>query len=116
MPFPSKEHQWKPGFCPNPGGRPRGRSLTARLNDLLDKNEINGEPVKDGKQVADLVIEVIIERALRGDFKFVDLVFNRIDGKLSDTLVVDSNGTTTDTIRDFLLGKNEPPETTEDAS
>jgi Family of unknown function (DUF5681) len=115
MPFPNKEHQWKPGQSGNPGGRPKGRSLTSRIRDLLDTNEIDGKPIEDGKQVADLVVDVIIERALRGDFKFVDLVMNRIDGKLPDTVVVDSNGTT-DTIRDFLLGKNEPPETTEDAS
>jgi Family of unknown function (DUF5681) len=111
MAFPSKEHQWKPGFCPNPGGRPKGRSITSRLRDLLDKSEIDGKPIKDGKQVADLVVDIIIRKAIDGDYRFVDLVMNRIEGKIPDTLKLDTDDSTAK-IREFLLGKTGPPEET----
>lgn len=84
MPFPNPDTQFKPGNRANPGGRPRGRSLTARLRDLLEKGEINGKPIRGGKQVADLVVETIAKHALAGDLGFMKLLVERADGRLSD--------------------------------
>lgn len=71
-----------PGVSGNPGGRPPGRSVSARLRDLLEKGEIGGKPLKDGKQVADLLTEVILREALNGDYRFVEMVLNRTEGKV----------------------------------
>jgi hypothetical protein len=78
---PPEATRFRPGVSANPGGRPKGRSLTARLRDLLDRNEIGGKPLKDGKQVADLVAEMIIRCALQGDFRFAKEILDRVDGK-----------------------------------
>jgi hypothetical protein len=104
MPFPNPSTQFKPGNCANPGGRPKGRSLTGRLRDLLDKKEINGKPIEDGKQVADLVAEVIVQKAVAGDIRFVNLMMDRIEGKVPDTVKLDTDDTTS-RVRDYLLGK-----------
>jgi hypothetical protein len=107
MPFPNPATQFKPGCQPGPG-RPKGTSLTTKLRDMLEKNELDGKPIANDRQVADLLVEVIVNAALKGDFRFVDLVINRVDGKLRDE--VESNGSdgATQLVRDYLLGKNRP--------
>lgn len=105
-PPPPKEHRFKPGdeWRGNPGGRPTGRSVSARLRDLLQKGEINGKPIKDGKQVADLLAEVILKKSLSGDYKFVDLILNRTEGKVPDRLQVEDDRDKIDTLIDELRG------------
>lgn len=78
MPFPNPATQFKPG---NPG-RPKGRSLTDRLKALLEQTEFNGKPLPGGKgkQIADMIADAIIMRAMQGDHRFVDLIMNRIEG------------------------------------
>lgn len=87
--FPNRATQFPPGNCANPGGRPKGRTLTGRLRDLLEKGEINGKPIKDGKQVADLLAEVLLKEALQGDMRAIQYVFDRVDGKIPDKLQVE---------------------------
>ena len=84
MPFPNPDTQFRPGQSGNPGGRPKGRSITARLVELLDRSELNGQPIKGGKQVGDLVAETIVKHALGGDIHFTRLLVDRIDGKLPE--------------------------------
>ena len=86
MPFPNPDTKFKPGpeWRGNPGGRPRGRSVTARLRDLLDAVDIGGKPLPDGKQVADLLAEVLIKNALKGDHRFVATVLDRTEGRVVD--------------------------------
>ena len=73
MPFPNPSTQFKPGRSGNPGGRPSGRSILARLRDLLEQHELSGKPIKGDKQVADLLTEVILRKALEGDPRFIEL-------------------------------------------
>lgn len=84
MGFPNKETQFKPGQSGNPAGKPKGRSVTSRLRDLLDAVELGGKQVRDGKQVADLVAEVILKNALKGDHRFVTTLLDRTEGKVAD--------------------------------
>lgn len=86
MPFPNPDTQFKPGRSGNPLGKPRGRSVTARLRDLLDASEIGGKPLPNGKQVADLLAEVLLKNALKGDHRFVATVLDRVDGKVGDSV------------------------------
>lgn len=93
MGFPNEATQFKPGQSGNPAGKPKGRSVTARLRDLLDSMELGGKAIPNGKQVADLLAEVIIKNALKGDHKFVATVLDRTEGKVVDrTEAVDADG------------------------
>ena len=51
---------------------------------MLEKGEINGKPIKDGQQVADLLASVIMASALKGDHRFVSLILERTEGKAGD--------------------------------
>lgn len=63
------------GQSGNPKGRPKDAILTkeirSQLNDVRD----------DGKTNAQAIVESMIERAVKGDVRAADLIFNRIEGK-----------------------------------
>jgi hypothetical protein len=92
VPFPNPTTQFKPGQSGNPGGCPPGRSLTARLRDLLEKGEIGGKPIKDGRQVADLLMEALLKGALKGDVRHIQEVYNRVEGKVPDRIAGPDGG------------------------
>lgn len=67
-----------PGQSGNPGGRPKGKSLTAVLRELL--NQI---PQGDNKELKEAVVKALIGKALTGDTRALDIIFDRTDGKVS---------------------------------
>ena len=81
MPFPSRENQFRPGQSGNPGGRPKGRSVTARVRRLMLAGEIGGKALPDGKQVADVVAETLLREALSGNFKALKYLIERNDSR-----------------------------------
>jgi hypothetical protein len=81
---PENLKPFPPGISGNPNGRPKGRSLTARLRDLLDQYELEGKQIPDGKQVADLVVEGLVIGAAKGNSRNLQELFNRVEGKVTD--------------------------------
>lgn len=69
-------YQFTPGQSGNPAGRPKGRSLTARLRDIVERS--NGTT----KDIGDAVMEVLVKSALKGDMKAMALLLDRVDGKV----------------------------------
>jgi hypothetical protein len=76
-------HKFKPGQCGNPGGRPRGTSLTKRLADALEKN--------DG-ELAELIVKSLIKSGLKGSNPALQEIFNRIEGKVADRIAGHDGG------------------------
>jgi hypothetical protein len=112
MPFPNRETQFQPGQSGNPGGRPKGVSLTTLIHELLKEEVWNGKSLK-GRKVADLLAKKIVQRAVQGDYRFVELVINRIDGKVPTLVAINSpSHETTELVRDFLLGATDTPDST----
>jgi uncharacterized membrane protein (UPF0182 family) len=73
-----RPHWFKPGQSGNPGGRPKGTSLTDRLRALVEEGE-------KGK-TADAICKAAVEAAKSGDFRFFQEILNRLDGKVPDKL------------------------------
>ena len=80
---PPVEYRWQPGQSGNPGGRPKGQSITAELRALLAKEH-------NGKRIVELLAERFIKEALSGKFPFAKEVIDRADGKVTDKLEVDN--------------------------
>jgi hypothetical protein len=80
---PPPEHRWKPGQSGNPGGRPKGQSITASLRALLEKEH-------NGKRIVELLAERIMKEALAGKFLFAKEVIDRADGRVSDKVEVEN--------------------------
>ena len=110
MPFPNRETRFKPGQSGNPGGRPKGTSLTKLISGVLEKEEFQGVSLKGGK-VADELALVIVKKAIEGDFRFVELVMNRIDGKVPNQIAIDTHDTT-ELVRSYLLGATDAADST----
>ena len=78
-----KEYEFKPNESGNPGGRPKGKSLTAVLRELLDQI-----PKGDTAKLKERIVKALLDKALRGDTRALDLIFERSDGKVKDELEV----------------------------
>jgi hypothetical protein len=68
-------HRFQPGQSGNPGGRPKGRSITSLLRDVLERES---EP---GKTTAEVIAEVLATMARLGDIKAICEVLDRTEGK-----------------------------------
>ena len=53
---------------------------------MLEQGKIGGVAIKDGKQVADLLTEVIMKQALKGNYQFANMILDRTEGKVADKL------------------------------
>jgi hypothetical protein len=84
-----KAYRFPPGQSGNPNGRPKVRTLTERLRDLLEKYEFDGKPIEDGKQVADQVVESLARGAIDGDSRHQQELWNRVEGKVPDRIIAD---------------------------
>lgn len=78
-PDPSPETRWKPGQSGNPGGMPKGRSITARLRQLLDETKLTKE---QGETILDRIAMQVIRKSLKGDHRFVETLLDRTEGKV----------------------------------
>jgi len=95
-----KEHNFKPGQSGNPSGRPKGvASLTERfrlflnqaVGDILNDEEKNIITQKHGKgfleiPIADALTRTAIREGIKGDFKFIEMLWQRADGKVPDRI------------------------------
>jgi hypothetical protein len=74
--------RWKPGQSGNPKGRPpRWLCLTSLVLDKLEAN--NGEKAKE-------LAEAAIKQAIDGNSSALKEIWERIDGKVPDHVVVES--------------------------
>src|ERR1051326_836235 len=80
-----KAHRFEKGRSGNPGGRPKGRGVTAALREL-------GESEHNGKRLVDLFAELLFKQALSGKFSFAKEVLERLEGKVADKHQVESSG------------------------
>ena len=68
---------WKPGESGNPGGRPKGTSITARLREIVEKDD--GEAAK-------AIAEAAMKAAKGGDFRFFKELCDRLDGPIKQQI------------------------------
>lgn len=86
-----KKYQFQPGQSGNPSGRPKGTiSLTHKLKKIMTMPvRIKGQAFNPDRLYADLFVEMAVCAATVGDFKFFKEVFDRLDGKVPDHVVME---------------------------
>jgi hypothetical protein len=77
-------YQFPPGVSGNPGGRPKGRSITAYLNEMLERTEIEGVDIPAGSCGAEALALVFFREAVAGKFPFAKEILDRTEGKVPD--------------------------------
>jgi Family of unknown function (DUF5681) len=75
---------WKKGYCPNRKGRPKN---LPEIKELL--TEALAEK-KNGISAAQAIIRSMIVRAIKGDVKAAEMLFDRLFGKPKQQLDIDS--------------------------
>ncbi len=75
------DHYFKPGMSGNPNGRPSTKKFTDKMRLALDKND--GEMLK-------AMVNVACQRALKGDFRYFKEIVDRMDGKLTDRIAIET--------------------------
>jgi hypothetical protein len=76
-----KGGKWPKGYCPNPGGRPKGpKTLTSTLRQLLREPDPQDPTLTRG----DRLIQIAYVHAAKGNFQFFKEIFERNDGKVPD--------------------------------
>lgn len=85
----------KKGEIRNPWGRAgkdgMGGKTTKSLLELL-KEKVNEIDEETGKSIAELIIDQGLRQAKRGDLKFIELVFDRLEGKPKQQIDQTVNG------------------------
>jgi len=77
---------FKKGVSGNPKGRPKGdQCMSVILRQKLEENVRGGDKTK-----AEAVADKIIEQALEGDGRCLELLFNRTEGAVKQSVEVES--------------------------
>jgi hypothetical protein len=101
-PPPPKHTRFPKGTSGNPGGRPKKHSLTAAIEAELDANP---EMLKELAQRS-------LKEALKGDFRFWAALLERLDGKVNNSVEIDTKRTLQDVIQELdidAIGKEDSP-------
>jgi hypothetical protein len=85
-PDPSPPTRFPKGQSGNKGGRPKGRSVSARIRELLEGTKLGETKMPNGKQVADIVADIIVREALKADHRFVTTLLDRTEGKATEPI------------------------------
>lgn len=93
VPEQLKKYAFRPGHPPLPGaGRPKNSvSLTTRLRNILAM-PIEGREKKRGQPpvtYADELMALAVQAARRGDYRFFQHIYERMDGKIPDHVVIE---------------------------
>lgn len=74
-----------PGVSGNPKGRPKGsRTIITIVREMLELRTIRGKPLPNGMTVAESLADVMLVHALKGDFRYVKELLDRVEGKVVD--------------------------------
>jgi hypothetical protein len=73
---------WKPGQSGNPGGRPKGTSISKLMSAILEETD-----PKTKKQIAEKVARKIIEHA-EDNASFTNILLDRTEGRVVEKVEV----------------------------
>lgn len=76
-----------PGQSGNPNGRPKGQSITSVLRAILD-DEAKFKGNTNGKLLKEIVADVLVKHALKGNMKAMSILLDRHDGKVPLPLTI----------------------------
>ena len=100
---PPEHTKFKKGQSGNPKGRPPLRDIKEVLKDLLSQE-------KNGSQLIDGLMTVVVNKALKGDLKAVDMLLSYTFGKATQrTEVTGAEGEKIDFTINVVQGKENLP-------
>jgi hypothetical protein len=81
--IPPVEHRFKKGVCYNPGGRPKGLSMTKELYKILKEDvDYKGKKIK----MIELLVRAATSRAVKKSDLLTLQMWNRVDGPVQQEI------------------------------
>ncbi|HYE21210.1 MAG TPA: DUF5681 domain-containing protein [Tepidisphaeraceae bacterium] len=84
------------GKSGNPGGRPKGESLTATLRRVLEEVD----PKHPDATMGERLVRMVVKHAKRGNAAIIKEIIERVDGKIPDKLEVETRVMIVDDLND----------------
>src|SRR3954471_13019930 len=81
---PPLDTRFRKGQSGNPAGRPKRKTLGERIAHMLDRTELAGRTLPDGRCGAGPPARRIVEEALKGKFAFAKEILDRTEGRAPD--------------------------------
>jgi hypothetical protein len=81
-------------FMPGISGNPKGKPLGAKHMTTLLMDALREIPNGHGKPADILIVQKLIQKALQGHDKSIELIWNRIEGKETQSLNIASSSAT----------------------
>lgn len=78
------DNQWQPGESGNPGGRPKGKSITAELRKLIDKGT-------NAEDMAQILYDLAKNKLDRSQIAALKELLDRTDGKVADVHKIEAD-------------------------
>lgn len=85
---------FKKGKSGNKNGAPKGKHLSTLIQDFLDSDFKATDPFtkkKENKTLAEWLSTNLIAKAIKGNMKAVQIIFERLEGKVADNLNIKVN-------------------------
>ena len=79
MAFPNEEAQFKKGQSGNPKGRPKMPDIREALSKVLNEE-------KDGNKALDVILKALRAKAMKGDVRAIQELFDRAYGKAKQSI------------------------------
>ena len=83
----SSKGRFQLGESGNPGGRPRGTSLTAKIRRALEAPDESNP----SRTMGDAIVEAMIHAARNGDVQVFKLLIERVDGRVAERVEPETN-------------------------
>ncbi len=91
--LPKGMKPWPKGVSGNPGGRPKGTSVSTLIRKLLEKIEPHSK--KTYKELmAEAIVKGGIKKAIAGDGRLAEIVLERTEGKVKQMIDASLSGET----------------------
>lgn len=75
---------FQPGNPGGPGRPKRAETISDIIREALKQRTIGGKPIPGDRTVADVIAEVVMAKALKGDHKFITTLLERVEGKVKE--------------------------------
>ena len=96
-------NQWQPGKSGNPGGRPKGGSITSILRELLSREVRKGFPKP--KTHAHEIAQKLVTLAIAGDIKAIRIVLDRVEGRVPERVELSGEVNTLSIVANIMAAR-----------
>jgi hypothetical protein len=83
-PNPSPRTRFRPGLSGNPKGRPKRPPFSSQLLDVPVNGRLADLEPKETDSPIVIIAKLLVKRAIEGDYRFLKILLDRVDGRVTE--------------------------------